>query len=468
MSEQVKKDITDILVIDISDDSMQAFLTIDNPEPEILPLLTPLKILSILDQVGVKYGIKKELLKKIIEEKKWGEKVLIAEGKLPTVGEDAKVELFFETEKSSKPKIKEDGHVDYKEINIVDSVEKNKILVKKIAPEFGNKGKDVQGNEIAAQKGKDIPLVAGKGTYWDDENSALLRAAEDGIVIYNPHNHTVEVQQLFIVQGSVDYSTGNINVKSSVDIKGDVKPGFSVTTPYNVSIKGVVEHSVISCEGNLKVNSGIIGDEIQWIKVGGDLNAGYINSQNVLCYGNVLVSTEIRNSVIECGHEVHITKSSGVIIGGRVIAANKVIAPFIGNSYSVPTEITVGVNPKFREALFRKREEKVIIENQMNELAQKITLIAQSTPEAALNSRIGIYKKQWNECCEKSTRLKNEVEELEKEYYNTADPQVEVSKTVYPGTTIKIREANYEVKEELTHVKFILVENEIVVKPIQA
>ena len=57
--------------------------------------------------------------------------------------------------------------------------------------------------------------------------------------------------------------------------------------------------------------------------------------------------------------------------------------------------------------------------------------------------------------------LKNEYSDLERAYYGSADAEVCVSKTVYPGTIIIIREARYEVKNELSKVVFKIVDKKI-------
>ena len=462
-----QKEISEFLLIEISDDKMSATLIINEPDPEIIKLITPLKILNILDRAGIKYGLKKDLIEKIINEQKWNEKFIIAEGKLPTAGDEAKLEFYFQTEKSLKPKIKEDGHVDYKEVCNVNSIEKDEPLLKKIPATKGNTGKNVEGNEIPAQMGKDIPLTASKGTYWDTNNPTLLKASEDGIVFYNNQKNTVEVHQVFVVQGSVNYSTGNINVKSSVDVKGDVKPGFTVITPYNLMVKGVVEHAKIACEGFLKVGAGIIGDDKEIINVGGDIHSGYINNQRIICSGSIYVSTEIRNAYIECENEITLTKANGIIIGGHITAANKITSGFIGNAYGVPTEIIVGINPKFRQKLFAKQEEKNATEKLLNEIIKKITYIAQHSPVSVLEARLSTHKKEWEECCKKFEDLKKEVAELETAYYNTNEALVMVTKTIYPGAIVKIKQAVYEVKEEISQVKFILEENEVAFKKLK-
>ena len=386
---------------------------------------------------------------------------MIAEGSPPAPGEDAKFEFYFPTEISLRPKQTEDGHLDYKEVSVVHSVEKDAVLVKKIPASMGSKGRDVLGNEIPALYGTDKDIVPGKDTYADPEDDSLIKSAADGIVFYNDRNHHIEVQQLYVVQSSVDYSTGNIHVNSSVIVKGDVKQDFSITTPYNVEIKGVADHAIISCGGTLKVFSGITGDGKQTITAGGDVHSGYIYNQVLKSSGSVFVQTEIRNTVLESEDDVAVIKPNGVIIGGKILAAGKVSAPFIGNKYNVRTEIHVGVNIKFKDKLLRKRTEKAEIEKQMKSHKQKISDFVCKCPKAVKKLRLSQFRKTWKELIDKFEIIKKETEDLEKAYFGSPDPGVYVSKTVYPGTIIKIREARYEVKCELSHVQFKLEGEEI-------
>ena len=460
MPDNIQNEISQIIKVEISDQKMKAFLIVKEYDTERFPPITLENLYEVIEKSGVKFGVNRKAVLDIVSEKKRGEKILIAEGLGPAPGEDAKFEFYFPTEKSLRPQIK-DGHVDYKEVNIVSSVEKDAVLVKKIPSKLGPKGFDVFGNEIAARNGKDINIVPGQGTYKDPEDNSMIRSSIEGVVFYNPRNYNIQVQKLYVIPDSVDYATGNVHVKSSVEIKGDVKPGFSVTTPYNIQVKGVIELATISCEGTLTVKDGIIGDGSEAIKVGGDLHSGYINNQHVKCGGSVYVSTEIRNAVIECDDEVVVVKGNGIILGGKITATNKVSAPFIGNTYNIPTEIEVGVITKYKEEYLRKEVERLAVQKQIDDYKQRITLIAQKSPDSVKDSRLSAFRDKWNEYSEHLEKIEKEMSEFKDAYYNVEDPVVCVTKTVYPGTIIKIKHVIYEVKDELTHVIFRLTGDEV-------
>lgn len=453
--------------VEVVDKKMKAFLLFKNADPENSIPLSREYIKDLLSTTGVKIGIKEDVINDILEGKINDERVLVAEGQYPQPGDDATIEFYFSVEKSLKPQLQEDGHIDYKEVKMVESITKDSPLAKKNIATIGKTGKDVFGNDLPGLFGKDFQFTPGQGTYRDPAENTLIRASIDGIIFYDSKTHNLEVQKLFVVPESVDYSTGNLHVKSSVDIKQHIKAGFSVETPYNIDVKGGIEHAVVICGGNLNVKEGINGDGKSLITVGSDLHSGYISNQIIKCGGSVFVSFELRNSLIECDDEVTVTKNTGVIIGGKIVATNKVTSPIIGNDYNVITEIEVGVVLKYREKFIKKQNEKSDIEKRVEELKKQISYIAQKPDNNAKTMQLMNYKEIWAKETALLIKVKNDLKEIENAYYNVPNPIVLIPNKVFPGTTIKMKDKVFEVKETLTHVMFSLVNGEIVNSPIK-
>jgi uncharacterized protein (DUF342 family) len=462
MSDDAQNNFSSIIKLEIVEKKMKVLLEVKESEAEQSQSITSQDLLDLISKEGIKFGVNENIINEIIDGKKRGEKFVVAEGLLPLPGEDAKLEFCFPTDKSLKPQIKEDGHIDYHEISVVHSVEKDAVLIKKTAATLGSKGMDVLGNELPASYGKDINIVLGQGTYRDPADNLIIKASVDGIIFYDAQKNSIEVQKLFLIKGSVDFSTGNVNVKSSVEIQGDVKPGFSVKTPYNIQINGTVEQAIISCDGTLKVKEGIVGDGKLVISAGGDIHSGYINNQQIKCKGSLYVATELRNSMVECGDEIMIVKNNGVIIGGKLTVTNKVTAPSIGNRYNVSTEIEVGVNFMFKEIYDLKKGEIVALHKVIETVKKNIAQISQQVQNSINSKRLITFRDECDAYILKLEKLRKELKEIEKQYYDVANPVVYVTKTVYPGTIIKIKHAIYEVKEELSHVMFKLVDDEVI------
>ena len=461
MSDNVPSVFASRVKVEITERNMKVFLEVKEPATEEAQSITSKDIIDILTNEGVVFGIDNDLIDEIVNEKKWGEKFIVAIGKYPPPGDDAKFEFSFPTDKSFKPQIKEDGHIDYHEISIVNSVQKDDILVKKSAPTMGTTGMTVLGTELPAVSGKDIAIQVGQGAFRDPSDNTIIKASVDGIIFFDAKKNYVEVQKMFSVKGSVDFSTGNLNVKSSVEIKGDVNPGFSIKTPYDIQINGSVEQGIISCEGSLKVNKGIVGDSKLLIYAGGDIHAGYINNQNVKCKGSLYVSTEIRNSIIECGGEVVLVKGDGVILGGKVFASNKLTVATIGNKYNVPTEIEVGILLEHKEKHDLKKTEISAVHKTISNLNKNIAEISALPPNSKNEQKAVTLRDECDASILHLDRLRNELFEIEKLASTPEPPTISVTKTVYPGTILRIRHACFEVKQDLTHVKFSLVNGEI-------
>ena len=106
--KQLNKRIT----VTISEDNMSAYirlnaLAIGDYDQTIE------EVNASIAEVGVKMGIKKEVLHDILSEKKFDMDILFAEGKVSEDGVDGKYNLFFDSNNNGKPTLKEDGSVDY-------------------------------------------------------------------------------------------------------------------------------------------------------------------------------------------------------------------------------------------------------------------------------------------------------------------------------------------------------------------
>jgi uncharacterized protein len=454
MPDEIQATNTIKAYVEVVENNMKAYLVCKEDFPQ--DQITREEVLGIIEQAGIKHGIKNEIITDIIENGKRGDSSFIAEGTPPIPGEDGKLDFYFTTDKSLRPKILDDGHIDYRDVNLVNSITKDSILIKKTFATPGSNGTDVLGNTIFAVPGKDVEINIGQGVYKDPVDGSLIKAAIDGIIFYQDKKHSIEVQKLYQIPKSVDYSTGNINVKSSVDIKGDVKPHFSITTPYNVQVKGLVENATITCGGTLSVNGGIVGDGKQLIEVGGDIHAAYINNQKIRCRGIVTVNTEMRNTFVCCDDEIVIVKDGGVIIGGQVCVTNRITAASIGNSYNVPTEICVGMKLEFKDKFLNKDAERKALQKQVEEIKKEIDEAEQNLPDEDDSMYLKSMRNRWEECNEKLEKLRKELKEIEVDYYDVVNPVVTVKKNIYPGVIIKIKHAVFEVNDMLSNVKFIL------------
>lgn len=456
MSDNVTTEKDVRVKVSITDQNMKASVCLMPPAADQNEPLVLQDVLEALSKARVKSGINEKIISEYLNEKKWDQPFVAAEGIYPAVGNDAIFGFNFSTAKSRKPHVKDDGHIDYKEIDLVCSANKDDLLIKKIPATRGKSGIDVFGNEVPGKLGKDLNITAGSGTYKDPKDNSIIKAASDGIINYNPKTLVVEVQKIYSIPGSVDFSTGNVHVKSSVDIGGDVKTGFSVTTPYCINVKGRIEHAEIMCDGNLNVKGGIVGDGKKIIKVGGDIHTGYIRDQHIICCGGVYAGTEISGSIIESGDAVTLVKPDGRIVGGKIIASSKIVAGSAGNKYDVPTLLEVGVNFSHRERYLKKFEQITELRKQAETIKKKMDIMDSTLPDLGMNNAYKALKEQHQGAVEQWERMCTDLKEIEKDYFNVDNPVVMIMKTVFKGVTVKIKNAVYEVTEDMSNVMFKL------------
>lgn len=453
-------DINHFVKVKVSEDKMQASLIVENIDDAAPDVFSEQGVIRVIHDSGVKYGLKKERVQELLENKENTE-VLIAEGLEPTKGENAQLEYCFPTENSLKPKILEDGRVDYKEVNLIHSIEKDAILVKKVSAQPGKLGYNVFGEELPTINGDDVSAMPGLNTYIDEKDELIIRASCDGVIKYEPRDHMVEVEPICKIKGSVDFTTGNLHVNSLVEVTVDVKPGFEITTPYDVEVKGMVEHANIECDGKLNVRLGITGDGQNKIKVGGDIQAVYIHHQNIICGGSLHVANEIRDTNVSVKNEILLSSSKGLIVGGTLTAVNRVRAATIGCLTSVPTKIEVGLNPEYKDAYLSKKEKLDEIEEKINKIREAVTKIIKTSAQGTKDYRLNRFKLDWQKLTKVQEPLEKEVQDLKNLLYCAEKPEVIVLDCIYPACEIKIEAATFRVTDEMRQVKFQLEEGKI-------
>jgi len=327
----------DYIRVSVSSDAYEAYLDVSFPPSG--EAITEKDILHRLLSAGVKYNIDREKIRQIVDNRIFVEKEIIARGVEPVIGEEAQIVIEVDTEISSEPLVKDDGSVDFRQIRMLKTVEKDQVLAVKIPATKGQDGRDVLGR-IIDSTGKDAPLPRGENTYISDDGLSLY-AAISGRIIRKKGRLLVE--NILAIQGDVDYSTGNINFKGDVLISGDVLTGFKVKTEGDIRIRGVVEGAeIISTKGSIIINRGIVGQNKARLLAAKDVSAEFINEATVEVGNNVTVGEYIMNSFVSADNEIYAIKGRGAIIGGRCYAEKAVTAKTIGSPHNVKTEIKIG------------------------------------------------------------------------------------------------------------------------------
>ena len=95
----------------------------------------------------------------------------------------------------------------------------------------------------------------------------------------------VTVDNVYIVQGDVDVTTGNVAFNGDIVVNGNVRTGFTVRAKGNIEINGVVEAAKIEAGKNVLIRDGVQGNKRAYIIAGGDVTAKFIESATVFAEG---------------------------------------------------------------------------------------------------------------------------------------------------------------------------------------
>ncbi len=447
--------------LEISTNKMTANLIFHPPvEDGSLPLEKD--ILNTLQSSNVLHGIDETRLKEIVSGLKSGQipevKVTIAQGTAPVNGQNGKITYHFNTQTSLKPKLNPDGSVDYKSVDIVISVKQGDKLVTLEPPEKGVPGKNLYGEPIQCTDGVPAKMPIGPHTEIDPQHPDTLIASTNGIVrLVGP---AVEVCEGFIINGDVDFSTGNVKYDHSVIVTGDIKSSFDIECGGDLQIGGTIEDSNLKVGGNVLCRFGFCGQGKGLIDAKGDVNLGFMKNQTVRSKRNVNIARESINSTIFAKESIQIHGNPLSVAGGYLTASESITVNSIGNHSGIKTLCEVGFDYTLGEDLRT-------LEVHLTELVQNQTKIAESIKKIdktlSFQRKLSIKDQAMRAKLKESlTKFDQQIQAvelrkkiIEKKMYNFDKAFIKFERSAFPGTLFKFSERHHLVKEEIRGPKVV-------------
>lgn len=207
-------------------------------------VLTSGEIIKDLQYLGVKHGIDNQIIEQILSHREYGEAYKIAVGTQPRDGSDGYIEYKFNTELKPRPKMNDDGTVDFHTLENINHV---------------NKG--------------DVVAVLHKEDRGDDGIDVLA-----GFTVKATGDITVSG----IVEGATVIAGGNITFNRGIQgmTRAVVKAGGNIVSKFiesaeNVSAGGSIEadsilHSKVTAKSTIKAsgrNGLIIGGDVKAVNM---------------------------------------------------------------------------------------------------------------------------------------------------------------------------------------------------------
>jgi uncharacterized protein (DUF342 family) len=417
-----------------------------------------------LTEKHISYGVSEDSIREALEEKNWAYKILVAEGKAPVNGKDAKLIYKFPLPSERVgPKIDENGKVDYHDLGLIHNVKMGELLVEKTPGDEGTPGTSVLGTEIPAKKGKDIRLPRGTNTVADEDELNLYATIDGHVTIVD---NKVMVNPVLTVSGDVDYSTGDIDFVGNVCITGSINSGFKVNSGGDVEVRGFIDGAEVTAAGSILVRGGITGCMKTLIKARDSIHARFVENSRLDAGRDVLIREAIMQSYIKAGECVKVSDRRAIIVGGTIQAGREVEAKVIGSQLATQTIVEVGVNPHLRDeyqTLNRAKDEK---KRAMDILNHNLQVFQRSgvSPENLSERR----KMELIKMLDNLKSVRQELEQvtermvaIENEFQKTQAAKVRVLEIVYPGVRISIGQPIYIVNDPIKYSEFILDQGEV-------
>lgn len=440
----------DGVAITFSPDDMEAYLCIKNGEDNYTPSL----IKSRLKEAGVVTGVMDDVIHDMLEQGIYGQEIKVAEGIRAVPGVDGWYEFLFETECDDKPKVLDDGSVDYSMYGDIPSVEEGAVVAVYHPAQESKDGVDIFGQLIVGTKGKNMAKLSGRGIAVLEDGCTYV-AKYGGKITYQDGRVFIE-QELFI-KDDVSTSTGGITYRNDIHVSGNVLTGVSlVSEKGSIIVDGYVESASLKAYKNVILKNGMQGNERGKIEAGGDVSGKFFERTQIKAGGDVNANA-IMNSTVEAGNDVVVSGRFGIVIGGEIRASHQIKATIIGNTAEVETRIFAGVEGEILPRLTKCETQKKEVEEELAKIMQGLEavneLLAKKDSEDLQKKKMLLTRSK----IERDSQI-NVIEKQRKDllelYSKANEAKVTIDKTIYPGTMISINGMRKNVTEDEKHVEY--------------
>lgn len=443
----------------ISYDEMEAWLYL--PKPEGNTVYTVDSLVEILAENGVRHGVDRGELERIIKEPVYNWEVSVAKGTKEKDGKNGYFEYHFNTTFDKKPKINPDGTVDYWSINTVEMVEEGQLLVTYHEPITGENGMSVKGKVRIAKRGRPMIPLRGKG----------FTRSQDNLHYYADFDGKVEIQSdrlvvspVYEISGNADLSVGNIDFKGDVIVHGDVSRGIHIHAAGSVTIDGLAEACTIVAGKDVTIRGGMMGDHRGSIVTQGQLNGKFFEYCNIEAEGSVSAAS-FYGCQVSSKDRITVSGNKSAIVGGAVYAVCGVSVSNVGNDSEVATEIHAGVSRAILLRIKELTENSNRIDGDLKRVEEGIAQFDQVSLADGVDMkndprRIALLRTKIMKQADLAT-INEELRELEELVENSRGASITVEHHVNPGVQLFIGDLRMQIKDPQYAVEFRVVDDKL-------
>ena len=411
---------------------------------------------------GVKMGILDDEINRFIAEREYFVPYTIARGQQPVDGHDGRIEYKFNTVTSAKPKMNDDGTVDFHSLDNVNHINAGDVVAELFPEDYGTPGYDVVGQQVSPKKVKRAVFQYGRNLKVSEDKRFLISEVSGHVTLEN--DKVFVSNELELV--NVDNSTGDINYSGNVIIKGNVITGFSVNASGDITVNGLVEGANLTAGGNITLMRGVQGGGRAMLTAGGDIVSKFIESANMVSAGGKIETDSILHSKVIAKGPIVVQGRNGLIVGGDVKSRVLIDCKTIGNDMGTATVVGVGVDPTVKKRIDVLKNELEQLGKQKIQLGQLVTALRKKQDiEGGLDAeKQALQQKTMRNMLMLEKQLsddKKELEECRNMISEDASARIKVSRTANIGTKVMFGDQYIFLREKYDFCQFIKKDGDI-------
>ena len=312
-------------------------------------------------------------------------------------------------------------------------------------------------NELSIQDKSEI--ISSTVELSEDDGQIVVVSKENGFPALE--NNKIVVNQNLVIDGDINFHTGNIDCPGDLLIKGSIMSGFKVKAE-KLTVTGNIENAEIQSSDDLVCAGGIVACQDHPLLCGANLWCKYLENSHITVKNNIFIAGSSLHSFLKAGNNIVLCNSSAVLVGGKSEAGNSLYSGSLGAKWATPTEIILGCEPFMAENLVDQSHKLKKIETELNELKERVDQIniflqheeGQTTRHDAhrlqeerelLENKLSFVSEKHKTALSKFNDLENQITNFKKA---NNDCILNVSKQLFSGIRLTIKDAATRTEED--------------------
>ena len=407
-----------------------------------------------MDKQGIIYGIDSSKIDKCLRlanerrEPVLGE--IIARGKSPVEGQDARIDFEFELDPILNLVEDEDGRIDYRDVYQIACVEAGDLLATLQPPVEPEDGISVFGETVIGKTGKESRVVAAKNVRYDEKEMKFFAEISGQPCLKGVK---LTVLPVYTVPHDVDYSTGNIDFLGTVVVSANVTSGFRVRASEDIRVMGVVEAAELHAGGEIYIKRGFMGASKGKIQAKKRIVLRHASSAKIVSEEDLLVEDSLLNCDVISKGKVRVVNGKGSIIGGIIRGVGGIECINLGTEIGTPTQLIIGEHFLIRQMLNEVNQSLSQKKIFLKKLGEGIQVLS-SSEDADISAKVSKLKETETLIEGQLKSLQENKDGLLENFKKKCLSRILVRSFAYPGVWIFTGSANMKIVDKAIYCSF--------------